>query len=135
MSCSTCRNAWPKSCRMRLETRLCYLPPVRNSPRSSPIITTATADRVVAGNRTLEVARVRITEAGRRALQGIIVVSTEDDSYTEQEKAQRLSKPKARSHHRASIRDRANEQDRRYRMGAGTIEIQKSTQPIFKADG
>jgi hypothetical protein len=21
MSCSTCRNAWPRSCRMRLETR------------------------------------------------------------------------------------------------------------------
>jgi hypothetical protein len=28
---------------------------------------TATAERVVAGSRTIEVARVRITEAGRRA--------------------------------------------------------------------
>jgi hypothetical protein len=30
----------------------------------------ATTERIVAGNRTLEVARVRITEAGRRALDG-----------------------------------------------------------------
>jgi hypothetical protein len=31
-------------------------------------LATATAERVVAGRRTIEVARVRITEAGRRAL-------------------------------------------------------------------
>jgi len=31
-------------------------------------LATATAERVVAGSRTIEVARVRITEAGRRAL-------------------------------------------------------------------
>jgi hypothetical protein len=31
-------------------------------------LATATAERVVAGSRTTEVARVRITEAGRRAL-------------------------------------------------------------------
>jgi hypothetical protein len=31
-------------------------------------LATATAERVVAGNRTIEIARVRITEAGRRAL-------------------------------------------------------------------
>jgi hypothetical protein len=30
-------------------------------------LATATAERMVAGNRTIEVARVRITEAGRRA--------------------------------------------------------------------
>jgi hypothetical protein len=33
-------------------------------------LATATAERVVAGNKTIEVARVRITEAGRRALNG-----------------------------------------------------------------
>jgi hypothetical protein len=33
-------------------------------------LATATAERVVAGSRTIEVARVRITAAGRRALQG-----------------------------------------------------------------
>jgi hypothetical protein len=33
-------------------------------------IATATAERVVAGGRTIEVTRVRITEAGRRALAG-----------------------------------------------------------------
>jgi hypothetical protein len=31
-------------------------------------LATATAERIVAGNRTLEVARVRITGAGRRAV-------------------------------------------------------------------
>jgi hypothetical protein len=31
-------------------------------------LATATAERVVAGGRTIEVARVRVTEAGRRAL-------------------------------------------------------------------
>jgi len=31
-------------------------------------LATAQAERVVAGGRTIEVARVRITEAGRRAL-------------------------------------------------------------------
>jgi hypothetical protein len=31
-------------------------------------LATATAERVVAGSRTIEVARVRITEAGRRVL-------------------------------------------------------------------
>jgi hypothetical protein len=31
-------------------------------------LASATAERVVAGRRTIEVARVRITEAGRRAL-------------------------------------------------------------------
>jgi hypothetical protein len=31
-------------------------------------LATATAERVVAGNRTIEIARVRITEVGRRAL-------------------------------------------------------------------
>jgi hypothetical protein len=31
-------------------------------------LATATAERIVAGKRTMEVARVRITEAGRRAL-------------------------------------------------------------------
>jgi hypothetical protein len=31
-------------------------------------LATATAERVVAGNRTIEIARARITEAGRRAL-------------------------------------------------------------------
>jgi hypothetical protein len=31
-------------------------------------LATATAERVVAGGRTMEVARVRITEAGRRVL-------------------------------------------------------------------
>jgi hypothetical protein len=31
-------------------------------------LATAQADRVVAGGRTMEVARVRITDAGRRAL-------------------------------------------------------------------
>jgi hypothetical protein len=31
-------------------------------------LATATAERVVAGSRTIEIARVRITEAGRRAL-------------------------------------------------------------------
>jgi hypothetical protein len=31
-------------------------------------LASATAERVVAGGRTIEVARVRITEAGRRAL-------------------------------------------------------------------
>jgi hypothetical protein len=31
-------------------------------------LATATAERVVAGNRTIEIARVRITEAGWRAL-------------------------------------------------------------------
>jgi hypothetical protein len=31
-------------------------------------LATATAERVVAGSRTIEVARVRITEAGRQAL-------------------------------------------------------------------
>jgi hypothetical protein len=34
---------------------------------------TATAERVVAGSRTIEVARVRITEAGRRALAGTTI--------------------------------------------------------------
>ena len=33
-------------------------------------LATATAERVVAGRHTIEVARVRITEAGRRALTG-----------------------------------------------------------------
>jgi hypothetical protein len=33
-------------------------------------LATATAERLVAGRRTLEVARVRITEAGRRMLLG-----------------------------------------------------------------
>jgi hypothetical protein len=33
-------------------------------------LATATAARVVAGRHTIEVARVRITEAGRRALTG-----------------------------------------------------------------
>jgi hypothetical protein len=33
-------------------------------------LATATAERVVAGGKTIEVARVRITEAGRRALAG-----------------------------------------------------------------
>jgi hypothetical protein len=33
-------------------------------------LATATAERVVAGSRNIEVARVRITEAGRRALEG-----------------------------------------------------------------
>jgi hypothetical protein len=32
-------------------------------------LATATAERVVAGKRKIEVARVRITEAGRRALE------------------------------------------------------------------
>jgi hypothetical protein len=32
-------------------------------------LATATAERVVAGSRKIEVARVRITEAGRRALE------------------------------------------------------------------
>jgi hypothetical protein len=31
-------------------------------------LATATAERMVAGGKTIEVARVRITEAGRRAL-------------------------------------------------------------------
>jgi len=31
-------------------------------------LATATAERVVAGNRTIEIARVRITGTGRRAL-------------------------------------------------------------------
>jgi len=31
-------------------------------------LATATAERVVTGKRTIEVARVRITEAGRRAI-------------------------------------------------------------------
>jgi hypothetical protein len=31
-------------------------------------LASATAERVVAGNRTIELARVRITDAGRRAL-------------------------------------------------------------------
>ncbi len=31
-------------------------------------LASATAERVVAGRRTMEIARVRITEAGRRAL-------------------------------------------------------------------
>jgi hypothetical protein len=35
-------------------------------------LATATADRVVAGRRTIEVARVRITEAGRRVLNGAL---------------------------------------------------------------
>jgi hypothetical protein len=34
-------------------------------------LATATAERVVAGSRTIEVARVRITEAGRRMLFGL----------------------------------------------------------------
>jgi hypothetical protein len=33
-------------------------------------LATPTADRIVAGGRTMEVARVRITDAGRRALAG-----------------------------------------------------------------
>jgi hypothetical protein len=33
-------------------------------------LATATAERVVAGRHTIEIARVRITEAGRRALAG-----------------------------------------------------------------
>jgi hypothetical protein len=33
-------------------------------------LATATAERVVAGNRKIEIARVRITEAGRQALAG-----------------------------------------------------------------
>jgi hypothetical protein len=32
-------------------------------------LATATAERVAAGNKTIEVARLRITEAGRRALE------------------------------------------------------------------
>lgn len=36
-------------------------------------LATATAERVVAGRRTIEVARVRITEAGRRALAGTTI--------------------------------------------------------------
>jgi hypothetical protein len=35
------------------------------------ILATAKAERVVAGGRAMEVARVRITEAGRRALANI----------------------------------------------------------------
>jgi hypothetical protein len=31
-------------------------------------LATATAERVIAGSKTIEVARMRITEAGRRAL-------------------------------------------------------------------
>jgi hypothetical protein len=34
-------------------------------------LATATAERVRAGNRTLEVARVRITEAGRALVEGV----------------------------------------------------------------
>jgi hypothetical protein len=34
-------------------------------------LATATAERVVAGGRTIEVARVRITDAGRRLLIGL----------------------------------------------------------------
>jgi hypothetical protein len=34
-------------------------------------VATATAERVRAGNKTMEVARVRITETGRRALANI----------------------------------------------------------------
>jgi hypothetical protein len=33
-------------------------------------LATATAKRMVAGNKTIEIARVRITEAGRRVLAG-----------------------------------------------------------------
>jgi hypothetical protein len=33
-------------------------------------VATATTECVVAGSRTIEVARVRITEAGRRAVEG-----------------------------------------------------------------
>jgi hypothetical protein len=33
-------------------------------------LATATTERVVAGSRKIEVARVRITEAGRRVLRG-----------------------------------------------------------------
>ena len=33
-------------------------------------LATASAERVVAGGKSIEVARVRITEAGRRALKG-----------------------------------------------------------------
>jgi hypothetical protein len=33
-------------------------------------LATATAERMVTGNRTIEVARMRITEVGRRALEG-----------------------------------------------------------------
>jgi hypothetical protein len=35
-------------------------------------LATATAERVVAGNKTIEIARVRITEARRRALHGAL---------------------------------------------------------------
>jgi hypothetical protein len=35
-------------------------------------LATATAERVVAGSRTIEVARVRITEAGRQALESTV---------------------------------------------------------------
>jgi hypothetical protein len=38
-------------------------------------LATATAERVVAGSRTIEVARVRITEAGRRALRSADLVA------------------------------------------------------------
>jgi hypothetical protein len=31
-------------------------------------LASATAERMIAGNKTMEIARVRITEAGRRAL-------------------------------------------------------------------
>jgi hypothetical protein len=34
-------------------------------------LATATAERVIAGNKAIEVARVRITEAGRRILTGV----------------------------------------------------------------
>jgi hypothetical protein len=35
-------------------------------------LASATAERMVAGNKTMEIARVRITEAGRRALDGAL---------------------------------------------------------------
>jgi hypothetical protein len=35
-------------------------------------LASATAERMVAGNRTIEVARVRITEVGRQALRGAL---------------------------------------------------------------
>jgi hypothetical protein len=35
-------------------------------------LATATAERVVASRRTIEVARLRIAEAGRRALEGAL---------------------------------------------------------------
>jgi hypothetical protein len=36
-------------------------------------VASATAERMVAGNKTMEIARVRITEAGQRALDGALL--------------------------------------------------------------